>query len=149
MKRFSVQQFFKNAAEVWASSPRLRSKSNCTMKENNNLRENRKNRNCLQNQKVIIRVKVSGAIAIPKASWGCAPALPNRIRVVFQGKCFMWNSALWKTNCVRFGRIASLFAFVLFAGGCVVRIVYKCFLDENLPEVFLFLKWRTAFDDFS
>ena len=27
--------------------------------------------------------KISGAIAIPKASWGCAPALPNRIRVVF------------------------------------------------------------------
>ena len=27
--------------------------------------------------------KVSGAIAIPKASWGCAPALPNRIRAVF------------------------------------------------------------------
>ena len=27
--------------------------------------------------------KVSGAIAIPKASWGRAPALPNRIRVVF------------------------------------------------------------------
>ena len=26
--------------------------------------------------------KVSGAIAIPKASWGCAPALPNRIWVV-------------------------------------------------------------------
>ena len=25
-KSFSVQQFFKNAAEVWASSPRLRSK---------------------------------------------------------------------------------------------------------------------------
>ena len=31
-KSFSVQQFFKNAAEVWASSPHLRSKSNCTMK---------------------------------------------------------------------------------------------------------------------
>ncbi len=27
-----------------------------------------------------MRYKVSGAIAIPKASWGCAPALPNRIR---------------------------------------------------------------------
>ena len=27
--------------------------------------------------------KVSGAIAIPKASWGCAPALPNRMQVVF------------------------------------------------------------------
>ena len=27
--------------------------------------------------------KVLGAIAIPKASWGCAPALPNRIQVVF------------------------------------------------------------------
>ena len=30
-----------------------------------------------------MRDKVSGAIATPKASWGCAPALPNRIRVVF------------------------------------------------------------------
>ena len=30
-----------------------------------------------------MRYKVSRAIAIPKASWGCAPALPNRIRVVF------------------------------------------------------------------
>ena len=29
-KSFSVQQFFKNAAEVWASSPHLRSKLNCT-----------------------------------------------------------------------------------------------------------------------
>ena len=27
-KSFSVQQFFKNAAEVWASSPHLRSKFN-------------------------------------------------------------------------------------------------------------------------
>ena len=31
-KSFSVQQFFKNAAEAWASSPHLRSKSNCRMK---------------------------------------------------------------------------------------------------------------------
>ena len=53
------------------------------MKCNKNLRENRKNRNCLSNQEVVMRNKVSGAIAIPKASWGCAPALPNRIRVVF------------------------------------------------------------------
>ena len=29
-----------------------------------------------------MRDTVSGAIAIPKASWGCAPALPNRIQVV-------------------------------------------------------------------
>jgi hypothetical protein len=86
MKCFSVQQFFKNAAEVWASSLRLRSKSNCTMKENKNLRENRKNRNCLQNQKVVIRVKVSGAIAIPKASWECAPTLPNLTQRVFPQK---------------------------------------------------------------
>ena len=28
LKSFSVQQFFKNAAEVWASSPHLRSKFN-------------------------------------------------------------------------------------------------------------------------
>ena len=36
-----------------------------------------------------MRYKVSGAIAIPKASWGCAPALPNRIRVVFLGELLL------------------------------------------------------------
>ena len=55
---------------------------NCTMKENKNLRENRKNRNCLQSWKTAMLDKVSGAIAIPKASWGCAPDLPNRMQVV-------------------------------------------------------------------
>ncbi|MEI3030621.1 MAG: hypothetical protein V8T91_09725 [Ruminococcus sp.] len=35
-----------------------------------------------------MRYKISGAIAVPKASWGCAPALPNRIRVVFLGAMF-------------------------------------------------------------
>ena len=34
-----------------------------------------------------MRDKVSGAIAIPKASWGCAPALPNQIQVVFLETC--------------------------------------------------------------
>ena len=33
-----------------------------------------------------MRNKVSGAIAVSKASWGCAPALPNRIQVVFLGQ---------------------------------------------------------------
>ena len=33
-----------------------------------------------------MRDTVSGAIAIPKASWGCAPALPNRFREVFLGQ---------------------------------------------------------------
>ena len=42
IKSFSMQQFFKNAAEVWASSPRLRSKWNCIMRWNENLGENRK-----------------------------------------------------------------------------------------------------------
>jgi hypothetical protein len=32
------------------------------------------------NEEVVMKYTVSGAIAIPKASWGCAPALPNRIK---------------------------------------------------------------------
>ena len=36
--------------------------------------------------------KVSGAIAIPKASWGCAPTLLNRIRMVFLGEVFSITS---------------------------------------------------------
>ena len=47
-----------------------------------------------------------------------------------------------KTNCVWFGRIASLSAFVLFAGGCVVRITYESFLDFSFSEFFML--YRTA-----
>ena len=60
-----------------------------------------------------------------------------------------WVLILWDTNCIRFGKIASLFAFVLFAGGCVVRIAYEFFLDSSLQEFFMFLEWRTAFTSFS
>ena len=44
------------------------------MKPNKNLRENRKNRNCLQNRKVVMKDKVSGAIAIPRQA-GDVPQL--------------------------------------------------------------------------
>ena len=54
-------------------------------------------------------------------------------------------AALREINCVRFGRIASLSASVLFAGGCVVRIVYESFLDFGFSEFFMLLEWRTAF----
>ena len=87
-----------------------------------------------------MKYKVSGAIAIPKASWGCAPALPNRIEVVS-----LREVALRKTTCVWFGRIALLSASVLFAGGYVVRIVYESFLDFGFSEFFMLLEWRTAF----
>ena len=63
--------------------------------------------------------------------------------------CFMWNAVLRKTICVRFGRIASLSAFVLFADGCVVRIIFQSFLDFRFSEFFLFPEWRTAFTNFS
>ena len=38
-----------------------------------------------------MRYKISGAIAIPKASWGCAPALPNHTQEGFpksKADCF-------------------------------------------------------------
>jgi len=47
-----------------------------------------------------------------------------------------------ENNCVRFGKIASLFAFVLFAGGYVVRIAYESFLDFSFSEFFML--YRTA-----
>jgi len=91
-------------------------------------------------RKLQIWDKVLGAIAIPKASWGCAPALPNRIEVVS-----LREVALRKTTCVWFGRIALLSASVLFAGGCVVRIGFASLFDYSFYEVLLLLKWRTAF----
>ena len=46
-----------------------------------------------------MRYKVSGAIAIPKASWGCAPALPNRIQVVFLRAMFHMKQSEVRCNC--------------------------------------------------
>ena len=45
-----------------------------------------------------MRDTVSGAIAIPKASWGCAPALPNLLQLVFLGIMFHVKQCI-KTSC--------------------------------------------------
>ena len=66
-KSFLIQQFFKNAGEVWASSPHLRSKSNCMINCNKNLREDRKNRNCLQKSKGYNdRTRFQGQLRFPR-----------------------------------------------------------------------------------
>ena len=82
LKSFSVQQFFKNAAEVWASSPHLRSKLK--------LHRETKQKSKKQSEESQLPLKSKGCNEIQgfrgncdsQASWGCAPALPNRIRVV-------------------------------------------------------------------
>ena len=56
----------------------------------------------------------------------CTETLFIRLRLAIK------NNTLRKTICVRFGRIASLSAFVLFADGYVVRITYESFLDYSL-----------------
>ena len=95
-----------------------RANKNCMRNCNENLRENRKNRNCLQNQKVVIRVKVSGAIAIPKASWGCAPALPNHIQSVFLRARF--SVSHFRCNCFPGTVTKCLFAAKVSQGGAVL-----------------------------
>ena len=52
------------------------------MKENKNLRVNRKNRNCLFNREAAMRIQGFRGNCDSQASWGCAPALPNRTQVV-------------------------------------------------------------------
>ena len=82
----------------------------------------------------------NGAIAARwQAKAGVEPPFAGRERPFF-----LREVSSRKTNCVRFGRIASLSAFVLFAVGYVVRIAYESFLDYSLLECSLFLEWRTT-----
>ena len=93
-KSFLVQQFFKNAAEVWASSPHLRSKSKLyheikqkSKKQSKESQLPSKSEGC--NERYGFRGNCDS-----QASWGCAPALPNRFRVVSLGaisECFTRN----------------------------------------------------------
>ena len=102
------------------------------MKQNKNLRRNWKNRNCLSRQKVVIRYKVSGAIAIPKASWGCAPALPNWIQVVFLGE-FLLEKTVFR---IRQTGVPPLLlpASVLQLPRCVVRICNLFHKDNQIAN---------------
>ena len=91
LKSFSVQQFFKNAAEVWASSPHLRSKSKLyheikqkSKKQSKESQLPSKSEGC--NERYGFRGNCDS-----QASWGCAPALPNRFRVVFLRTSFQKN----------------------------------------------------------
>ena len=110
------------------------------MKCNKNLRENRKNRNCLENEKVANMGQGFRGNCDSQGKLGMCPSLPNRFEVVS-----LREVALRKTTCVWFGRIALLSASVLFAGGCVVRIGFASLFDYSFYEVLLLLKWRTAF----
>jgi len=91
LKSFSVQQFFKNAAEVWASSPHLRSKS----KLHYEIKQTSKK----QSEKSQLPLKSKGCNEIQgfrgncdsQGKLGMSPALPNRFRVVSLGaisECF-------------------------------------------------------------
>ena len=69
---------------------------------------------------------------------------------LWQPFCIVSRETMFLENQLRaVRRIASLSAFVLFAGGCVVRIIFQSFLDFRFSEFFLFPEWRTAFTNFS
>ena len=99
IKSFSVQQFFKNAAGVWASSPHLRSKSRLyhkikqkSKKQSKESQLPSKSEGC--NERYGFRGNCDS-----QASWGCAPALPNRFRVVFLRAMFHMKQSEIHCNC--------------------------------------------------
>ena len=107
IKSFSVQQFFKNAAEVWASSPHLRSKSKLyheikqkSKKQSKESQLPSKSEGC--NERYGFRGNCDS-----QASWGCAPALPNRFRVVFLRAMFHMKQSEIHCNCSS-GTVAKL-----------------------------------------
>ena len=65
IKVFCSSNFSKMLARCGRVAHICEANRTCTMKYNKNLRSNRKNRNCLERLKVVMRYKVSGAIAIP------------------------------------------------------------------------------------
>ena len=95
IKSFLIQQFFKNVGEVWASSPHLRSKSNCMINCNKNLREDRKNRNCLQKSKGYNdRTRFQGQLRFPRQA-GDVPQ-PCRTGCNWFPKCNVSHETLQK-----------------------------------------------------
>ena len=83
-KVFRCSSFSKMLPRCGRAAHICEANRNCTMKiKQKSKRESKESQLPFKIKRIQLRNKVSGAIAIPKASWGCAPALPNRIRVVF------------------------------------------------------------------
>jgi hypothetical protein len=75
---------------------------------------------------------------------------PANSPYLWQSFCIVSRETMFLENQLRaVRRIASLSAFVLFAGGCVVRIGYESFLDFGFSEFLMLPEWRTAFTYFS
>ena len=115
MKSFSVQQFFKNAAEVWASSPHLRSKSKLHHEIKQTSKKQSEESQLLLKSKGCNEIQGFRGNCDSQASWGCAPALPNRIQVVFLETC-----EILRCNCSP-GTVARyLFADKVSQGGAIL-----------------------------
>ena len=79
-----------------------------------------------------MRYKISGAIAVPKASWGCAPALPNRILVVFLEELLLEKTVF----SVRQKGVPPLLlpASVLQLPRCLVRICNLFLMNHKIAN---------------
>ena len=88
-KSFSVQQFFQKCCRGVGEQP--------TFAKQIKLHDEKKQKSKRESEESQLPSKSEGCNerqgfrgnCDSQASWGCAPALPNRIRVVFQGECFM------------------------------------------------------------
>ena len=83
------------------------------------------------------------AIGFPKSIISVATVPPEQLQDCCL-RLIIENLALRKTKYIWFGKIALLFAFVLFAGDCHSRMIFQSLLDFSLLEVPMFLKQRTA-----
>ena len=108
MESFSVQQFYKNAAEVWASSPHLRSKldfascfpcCNCIFwscpMQTKLYHENQGCKFRQGNGAIAVRWQAKAGVEPPFAGW----ERPFSLRAMFHVKQYFW-----KTICVWFGK---------------------------------------------
>ena len=114
IKSFLIQQFFKNVGEVWASSPHLRSKLK--------LHNERKQKSKRESEESQLPLKLKGCNerygfrgnCDSQASWGCAPALPNRMQMVSQrqaaGKQKFFDPTIFQKCWRGSGRVALIAA---------------------------------------
>ena len=118
IKRFSVQQFFKNAAEVWASSPRF---CEAKIEKQAYLHQEKENASRPSPSKIFLSNLQQGCIRgdgrFTQASWDL-PALPAKVRSFFlriakrKNTCKSIFISLRETFSERSGESASLFACV-------------------------------------
>ena len=121
-QKFFGAAVFQKCCRGVGEQPTLRSKLNCTMKLQQKSKRKSEESQLPLKSKGCNEIQGFRGNCDSQASWGCAPALPNRFRVVFLRAMFHMKQSEIHCNCSPGTVARDLFTAKISQGGAVLSM---------------------------